>query len=94
MRSTDWTSALTRGFLDPQLPDYLGTELLNRAPKIESKVYIKKTNTGLLLLFQSHVDIKYMRSLVNTMVVALIDYLLTGYFSRRNVTASEWFFIN
>ena len=75
---------------------FLGTELLNRAPKIESKVYIKRTNTGLLLVshaaviclvtqrsspqitaawetslllhFQSHVDIKYKRSLVNTMV--------------------------
>ena len=30
---------------------FLGTELLNRAPKIESKVYIKRTNTGLLLYF-------------------------------------------
>ena len=47
---------------------FLGTELLNRAPKIESKVYIKRTNTGLLLHFQSHVDIQYKRSLVNTMV--------------------------
>ena len=47
---------------------FLGTELINRAPKIESKVYIKRTNTGLLLHFQSHVDIKYKRSLVNTMV--------------------------
>ena len=28
---------------------FLGTELLNRAPKIKSKVYIKRTNTGLLL---------------------------------------------
>ena len=34
----------------------------------ESKVYIKRTNTGLLLHFQSHADIKYKRSLVNTMV--------------------------
>ncbi len=46
----------------------LGSELLNSAQKIESKVYIKRTNTGLLLHFQSHVDIKYKRSLVNTMV--------------------------
>ena len=47
---------------------FLATELLNRAPKLESKVYVKRTNTGLLLHFQSHVDIKYKRSLVNTMV--------------------------
>ena len=46
----------------------LGTELLNRAPKIKCKVYIKRTNTGLLLHFTSHVDIKHKCSLVNTMV--------------------------
>jgi len=46
----------------------LGTEFLNPAPKIESKVYIKRTSTGLLLQFQSHVEITYKRSLVNTMV--------------------------
>ena len=40
----------------------------HRAPKIESKVYIRRTNTGLLLPFQSHLDIKYKRSLVNTRV--------------------------
>ena len=59
---------------------FLGTELLNRAPKIESKVYIKRTNTGLLLHFQSHVDIKYKRSLVNTMV------------DRAYRLSSNWFF--
>ena len=47
---------------------FLGTELVNRAPKIESKIYIKRTNTGLLLQVQSHIDIKYKRSLINTMV--------------------------
>ena len=31
---------------DGSLP-FLGVELLNRAPKIETKVYIKPTNTGL-----------------------------------------------
>ena len=43
---------------------FLGTELLSHAPKIKSKVYIKRSNTGLLLHFQSHVDIKYKCSLV------------------------------
>ena len=47
---------------------FLGSELINRAPKIESKVYIKRTNTGILLHIQSHIDITYKRSLVNTMV--------------------------
>ena len=52
---------------DGSLP-FLGVELLNRAPRIESKVYIKPTNTGLLLHYQSHVDNRYKRSLINTML--------------------------
>ena len=48
---------------------FLGTELLYRAPNIESKVYIKRTSTGLLLHFQSHIDTtEYKCSLLNTMV--------------------------
>ena len=35
---------------------FLGTQLLNRAPQIETKVYVKPTNTGLLVHYQSHVD--------------------------------------
>ena len=72
---------------------FLGTELLNRAPKIESKVYIKRTNTGLLLHFQSHVDIKSSAAKL-TWWIALIDYLLTGHSSPRNATALEGFFYN
>ena len=73
---------------------FLGSELINRAPKLESKVYTKRTNTGLLLHFQSHVDIKYKRSLVNTMVDRA--YRLSSnwsFFSDGNVTALEGFFI-
>ena len=35
---------------------FLGMQLLNRAPQIETKVYIKPTNTGLLLHYHSHVN--------------------------------------
>ena len=34
----------------------LGMQLLNIAPKIEAELYLKATNTGLLLHYQSHVD--------------------------------------
>ena len=47
---------------------FLGTELLNRAPRIETKVYVKPTNTRLLLHYQSHVDNRYKRSLLTTML--------------------------
>ena len=52
---------------DRLLP-FLGMQLLNRAPNIETKVYIKPTNTGLLLHYQSHVDIRYKRGLLKTML--------------------------
>ena len=49
---------------DGMLP-FLGTQLLNRAPQIEAKVYV---NTGLLVHYQSHVDNRYKRSLLTTML--------------------------
>ena len=47
---------------------FLGTELLNHAPRIKTKVYVKPTNTGLLLHYQSYVDNGYKRSLLTTML--------------------------
>ncbi|XP_020905860.2 uncharacterized protein LOC110244043, partial [Exaiptasia diaphana] len=47
---------------------FLGIQLLNKAPNIETKVYVKPTNTGLLLHYQSHVDERYKRNLVTTML--------------------------
>ena len=47
---------------------FLGTQLLNRAPQIETKVYVKPTNTGLLVHYQSHVDNRYKRSFLTTML--------------------------
>ena len=36
--------------------------------RLETKVYIKPTNTGLLLHYHSHVDKRYERSLITTML--------------------------
>ena len=49
---------------DGMLP-FLGTQLLNRAPQIEAKVYV---DTGLLVHYQSHVDNRYKRNLLTTML--------------------------
>ena len=38
---------------------FLGIQLLNRSPQIDTKVYIKPTNSGLLLHYQSHIDNRY-----------------------------------
>ena len=47
---------------------FLGMQLLNRALQIETKVYVKPTNTGLLLHYHSHVDMGYKRGLLKTML--------------------------
>ena len=40
---------------DGMLP-FLGKELLNQASQIETKLYVKPTDTGLLLHYNSHVE--------------------------------------
>ena len=47
---------------------FLGIQLLNRSPQIETKVYVKPTNSGLLLHYQSHVDSRYKKDLLKTML--------------------------
>ena len=52
---------------DGMLP-FLGTQLLNHAPQIETTVYVKPTNTGLLVHYQSHVDNRHKQNLLTTML--------------------------
>ena len=47
---------------------FLGVQLLNHAPRVETKVYVKPTNTGLLLHYHSHVDSLYKQGLLVTML--------------------------
>ena len=47
---------------------FLGIQLLNRSPQIETKVNVKPTNSGLLLHYQSHVDNRYKKGLLRTML--------------------------
>ena len=46
----------------------LAIQLLNRSPQIETKVYVKPTNSGLLLHYQSHVDNRYKKGLLRIML--------------------------
>ena len=54
------------------LPFFWGIrQVLNRSPQIEIKVYrlnVKHTNSGLLLHHQSHVDNRYKKGLLRTML--------------------------
>ena len=47
---------------------FLGIQLLNRSPQIETKGYVKPTNSGLLLHYQSHADNRYRNGLLRTML--------------------------
>ena len=42
--------------------------VLNRSPQVETKVYVKPTNSGLLLHYQSHVDNRCKKGLLRTML--------------------------
>ena len=41
---------------------------VNKSTQIQTKVYVKPTNTGLLLHFKSHVDTRYKGGLLKTML--------------------------
>ena len=47
---------------------FLRTQLLNKRTHVETKVYVKPTNTGLLLNCKSHVDDRYKLGLLKTML--------------------------
>ena len=47
---------------------FIGMEVLKKGCKPETSVYRKPTNTGLLLHHQSHVDKRYKKSLLKTML--------------------------
>ena len=45
---------------------FLGTQLLNKSSHTETKVFVKLTNSGLLLHYKSHVDDRYKRGLLKS----------------------------
>ena len=47
---------------------FLGMEIIRNSTRLDTKVYRKPTDTGLLLHYNSHVDVKYKHSLLKTML--------------------------
>ena len=47
---------------------FLGIVIIRNGLRLDTKVYRKPTDTGLLLHYQSHVDVKYKHSLLKTML--------------------------
>ena len=68
---------------------FLGTQLLNRFSHVETKVYLKPTNTGLLLHHKSHVDVRYKWALLRTMLESTFRLSSNwSYFSEECMTNS------
>jgi len=53
--------------VDNTIP-FLGMDIIQNGTKLETRVYRKPTNTGLLLHYNSHVDARYINCLLKTMV--------------------------
>ena len=53
--------------VDDRIP-FIGIEIIKKGTKLETQVYRKPTNTGLLLHFHSHTDKRYKDSLLKTML--------------------------
>ena len=47
---------------------FIGFEIVKNGTILETRVYRKPTNTGLLLHYQSHADVRYKESLIKTML--------------------------
>ena len=53
--------------VDDRIP-FIGIDIIKNGTKLETQVYRKPTNTGLLLHFHSHTDKRYKDSLLKTML--------------------------
>ena len=85
--SIDFTMALKE---NSRLP-CLGMEVMKNGCSLNRKVYKKPTDSGLLLHYLSHVDGRYKRSLLNTMLNCAfkLSLHLHGSFFTRNMNASN-----
>ena len=67
---------------------FLGTQLFNRVPQIKTKVYVKPTNTGLLLHYHNHVDNSYKQSLLYKLCLIMRTVCPQyGFIFQRSVSA-------
>ena len=60
--------SFTIEFPDNNKIPFIGIEIIKNGTRIETQVYRKPTNTGLLLHFQSHTDKHYKECLLKTMI--------------------------
>ena len=72
---------------------FLGMVIIRNGPRLDTKVYVKPTDTGLLLHYQSHVDVKYKHSLLRQCYTVRSNSHRTGRSSIKNVNVLKWFLL-
>ena len=72
---------------------FLGMVIIRNGPRLETKVCVKPTDTGLLLHYQSHVDVKYKHSLLKTMLNRAFKLSSNWQFFIKNANVSKWFLL-
>ena len=65
----------TMEIADSNKEQFLGTMIERKGCELVASVYRKPTNNGLLLHFQSHVDMHYKKSLIKTMLSGLPPFI-------------------
>ena len=78
---------------DGQLP-FLGMQVIRSNQHLETKVHIKPTNTGLLLHYDSHVDKRYKRSLLTTMLTRAFRLSSTWLYFTEECERLKQLFLN
>ena len=67
---------------------FLSIQLLSRAPQIKTKVYVKPTNSNLLLHHQRHVGNRYQKGLLRTMLARA--HRLSSSWSHFLTNVTDW----
>ena len=68
---------------------FLGMNVIRNGCRLDTTVYRKPTDTGLLLHYHSHVDARYKRSLLNTMLNRAFKLSSTSFESINSTEAEE-----
>ena len=74
---------------------FLGMMIFRNGPRLDTKVYVKSTDTGLLLHYQSHVDVKsksiiYRKTMLN--LHSNFHRILSSSIKNVNVL-TQWFLL-
>ena len=85
--------SFTMEFEDNSKLPFLGMMIIRNGPQLDTKVYVKPTDTGLLPYYQSHVDVKYKHSLLKTILNRAFKLSSNWQFFIKNVNVLKRFLL-